>query len=238
MCLHQPKHFTASFCFQMIYIYIYMYIHIWYCFFLFVGINEQSKFCSYVSQTIINTCMHAACMHACIHTTYVHPYTLRTDTNIRIQIHICIYKYIYIYNCLYTFIFMHANKFTLNFVRITIGARCAQKTGRSQAQTPHEKIQLEMSSEPKHPKKTRTMQLIWGCEVLATLVCPSYEKIWWTYFWRSDVVLRMALWVLTVLRYYVLQTSHFRSASSASNKWLCTPQQACSNHLFQIAGVF
>lgn len=235
MCLHQPKHFTASFCFQMIYISIYMYIHIWYCFFLFVGIYEQSKFCSYVSQTIINTCMHAW------HTTYVHTYTLRTYTNIRIQIHICIYKYIYIYNCLYTFIFMHVNKFTLNFVRITIGARCAQKTGRSQAQTPHEKIQLEMSSEPKHPKKTRNYAVdlrSWGSPTLVP-VCPkSYEKIWWTYFWRSDVVLKMALWVLTVLRYYVLQTSHFRSASSASNKWLCTPQQACSNHLFQIAGVF
>lgn len=92
-------------------------------------------------------------MHACIHTTYVHTYTLHTYANISIQIHICIYKYIYIYNCLYTFIFMHANKFTLNFVRITIGARCTQKTGRSQAQTPHEKIQLEMSSEPPDTQK-------------------------------------------------------------------------------------
>ena len=143
-----------------------MYIHIWHCFFLFVGIYDKFKSCSYVST---NNHQH---MHACIAyilRTFIHTLYVHTQIYAYRYVYVYIHKYIYIYNCLYIFVFMHANKFTLNFVRITIGARCTQKTARSQAQTPHEKIQLEMSSEPKHPKKTRTMQLIWGCEVLLPL---------------------------------------------------------------------
>lgn len=46
---------------------------------------------------------------------------------------------------------------------------------------------------PLTPKKDPNYAVdlrLWG---FPTLVCPSYEKIWWTYFWRSDVVLKNGL---------------------------------------------